>query len=92
MSYAIVIAAVAGGLLIGAGAMSVARRSGQTHEQSVQRQRIVQYFFVVLVAAILTFDAIDTPRHRWFNTVVLALMAGGLVFDRIKARRRRTMS
>jgi uncharacterized membrane protein YgdD (TMEM256/DUF423 family) len=91
MSYVIVIAAVVAGLLIGAGAMIVGRRSGQTHEQSVQRQRIVQYFFVVFVAVILSFDAIDTPRHRWLNAVVLALMAGGLVFDRIKARRHRTM-
>ena len=34
--YALVIAAVAAGLIIGAGSMIVARRSGQTHEQSVR--------------------------------------------------------
>jgi hypothetical protein len=45
---------------------------------------------MILVAAILIFDAIDTPHHRWFNIAVLALMAGGLGFDWLK--RRRTMA
>jgi hypothetical protein len=88
--YALVIAAVAGGLIIGAGSMIVARRSGQTHEQSVRRQRIVQYCFIVLVGALLIFDAVETERHRYVNLAIVAIMVGGVAFDWIRARRRRT--
>jgi len=87
MIYVIVIAAVAGGLAIGAGSMIVARRSGQTHEQSVRRQRAVQYFLLVLVSALLIVDAIDTKRHRYFNLAVVAIMIGGVAFDWLRSRK-----
>jgi hypothetical protein len=47
---------------------------------------------VVLGAALLIIDAINTPRHRYVNLAVLAIMIGGLAFDWIRGRRRRTQS
>ena len=87
---AVEIAVLAMGLAIGVGLMVAARRTAQGREQSVRRQRTIQGCLMILVAAILIFDAIDTPHHRWFNIAVLALMAGGVSFDWLK--RRRTMA
>jgi archaellum biogenesis protein FlaJ (TadC family) len=85
--YALVVVAV--GLAIGAGSMLAARRSSQTDEQSARRRRIVQACFLALVVAILIFDAIDTPKHRYINLAVVAIAVGGLVFDWFRGRRRR---
>jgi hypothetical protein len=41
---------------------------------------------LVLVAALLIVEAIDTQRHRWFNLVIVALMVGGLTFDWLRGR------
>ncbi|MBV9318654.1 MAG: hypothetical protein JOZ23_01265 [Mycobacterium sp.] len=90
--YAIAIAAVAAGFTIGAGAMVIARRSGQTRDQSIQRQRIVLYCALVVVAAVLVYDAIDTEKHRYLNLALLAILVGGVAFDWVRARRRRTLS
>jgi hypothetical protein len=79
--YVIVVAAVAVGLIVGAGAMVIARRSAQTHDQAVRRQRMVQAVVLVMLAALLIFDAIDTERHRYFNFALVALMVGGVAFD-----------
>jgi hypothetical protein len=57
---------------------------------SVRRQRIVQYCFIVLVGALLIFDAVETERHRYVNLAIVAIMVGGVAFDWIRARRRRT--
>ena len=38
----------------------------------------------------LLIDAIDTKRHRYVNLGVVAIMVGGVAFDWIRARRRRT--
>lgn len=90
--YAIAIAAVAAGFAIGAGAMVIARRSGQTRDQSMQRQRIALYCALVVVAAVLIYDAIDTEKHRYLNLALLAIMVGGVAFDWVRTRRRRTLS
>jgi phosphatidylserine synthase len=90
--YAIAIAAVAAGFAIGAGAMVITRRSGQTRDQSIQRQRTVLYCALVVVAAVLIYDAIDTEKHRYLNLALLAIMVGGVAFDWVRARRRRTLS
>jgi non-ribosomal peptide synthetase component E (peptide arylation enzyme) len=90
--YVIVVAAIAAGLTIGAGTMVIARRSAPTHEQAVRRQRIVQAVALVVVAAMLIFDAVDTPRHRYFDLAIVAIMAAGVAFDWFRARRRRTGS
>jgi hypothetical protein len=45
---------------------------------------------MVLGAALLTFDADETERHRYVNLAVVALMVGGVAFDWIRGRRRRT--
>jgi hypothetical protein len=84
--YALVI--VGFGLAIGAGSMFAARRSSHTDEQSVRRQRIVQYCFLALIVAILIYDAIDTPKHRYINLAIAAIAFGALVFDWLKGRRR----
>jgi len=85
--YALVV--VGFGLAIGAGSMFAARRSAHTDEQSVRRQRIVQYCFLALVLALLIYDAIDTPKHRYINLAIAAIAFGALVFDWLKGRRRR---
>lgn len=86
-----VIAAVAVGTIIGVGSMVLARRSAQTHEQSIRRQRIVQRCVLVMLAAILIFDAIDNEKHRYLNSAVVALMFGGVIFDWLRGRGRRPM-
>jgi hypothetical protein len=45
---------------------------------------------MVLGAALLLIDAIDTKRHRNINLGVVAIMIAGVAFDWIRARRRRT--
>jgi hypothetical protein len=47
---------------------------------------------MVLGAALLLIDAIDTKRHRYVNLAVLAIMIGGVAFDWFRSRRRRTLS
>lgn len=45
---------------------------------------------VVLGATLLIIDAVDTKRHRYVILAVIAIMIGGVAFDWIRARRRRT--
>lgn len=81
------VVAVAVGLALGGGSMAVVRRTAPTRERALRRQRIVQYCILGFLAAALAFDAIDTPRHRWLNAVVLVLMACGVTFDWVRGRR-----
>jgi hypothetical protein len=78
------------GLVIGAGAMIIARRTADSREQAVSRQKTIQYVALVLVAAVLLVDAVSTPRHRWLDAVFLVLMACGVAFDWIRGRRAKT--
>jgi hypothetical protein len=39
---------------------------------------------LVLGAALLIFDAIGTPRHRYVNLAEVAIMVGGVAFDRFR--------
>jgi phosphatidylserine synthase len=80
------------GLAVGAGAMIVARRTADSREQAVSRQKTIQYVALTLIAAVLIVDAVDTPRHRWLDAVVLVLMACGVAFDCIRGRRTTTRS
>ena len=72
------LAAAVIGLVIGRTAVGAARRYA------------VLLAFMVLGAALLTFDAVETERHRYVNLAVIAIMIGGVAFDWIRARRRRT--
>jgi hypothetical protein len=47
---------------------------------------------LVIVGAFLIFNAIDTTKYRYINIAIVAIMVGGVVFDWVRARRRRTMS
>ena len=85
--YIVAVAAVAAGLAIGVGLMVAARRTATSRDQAVRRQRIVQECVIAVIAALLIFDAFDTPHHRWFNVVVVALLAGGVGFDWLQRRR-----
>lgn len=86
--YAVV--AVLVGLGIGAGSMVAARRTARTREQAVRRLRIVQWCCLGIVVAVLTFDAVDTPRHRYLNLALVALAAAGILFDWLRGRRSKT--
>jgi hypothetical protein len=85
--YALIV--VTFGLAIGARSMLAARLSAHTDEQSVRRQRIVQYCFLALVLALLIFDAIDTPKHRYINLAFATIAIGVLVVDWLRGRRHR---
>jgi hypothetical protein len=84
------VVAVVVGLGIGAGAMIAARRGARTREQSVRRQRIAQTCSLAIVIAVLTFDAVDTPRHRYLNLALVVIATAGLLFDWLRARRSKT--
>lgn len=73
-----------GPLDLAAGSMLAPHRSAHTDGQSLRRQRIVQYCFLALVVALLIFDAIDTPMHRYINVAFATIAVGVLV-----SRRRR---
>jgi len=90
--YILEIALLLVGLVVGAGAMIVARRTADSREQAVSRQKTIQYVALTLIAAVLIVDAVDTPRHRWLDAVVLVLMACGVAFDWIRGRRATTRS
>jgi hypothetical protein len=47
---------------------------------------------MVLGAALLIIDAIDTKRHRYVDLAVVAIMVGGVAFDWLRSQRRRTRS
>jgi hypothetical protein len=64
------------GLVIGRTAVTVAGRAANP-EQAVRRRYAVLPAFMVLGAALLIFDAIDTNRHRYVNLAVVAIMIGG---------------
>jgi heme/copper-type cytochrome/quinol oxidase subunit 2 len=85
--YFVAAAVVVVGVAIGWGAMVAARRSADDPEQAVHRQRIIQRVALVIIAALLIFDAVDTPKHRYVNLVLVALMAGGIAYDWFKARK-----
>lgn len=84
-----VVLAVAGlGLLIGLAIRSGVQRGAQDGQRA-QRLRTAQYCSLIVVAVLLIYDAIDTPRHRYFNIAVVAIMAAGVAFDWVRARRTR---
>jgi F0F1-type ATP synthase membrane subunit c/vacuolar-type H+-ATPase subunit K len=82
------LAAAVAGLIIGRTAVGAAGRSAANPEQAARRRYAVLLAVVVLGAALLIIDAINTPRHRYVNLAVLAIMIGGLAFDWIRGRRR----
>jgi len=84
------LAAAVAGLVIGRTAVGAARRGAANPEQAVRRRYAVLLAFIVLGAALLIFDAVETERHRYVNLAVVAIMVGGVAFDWIRARRRRT--
>ena len=86
------LAAAVAGLIIGRTAVGAAGRSAANPEQAARRRYAVLLAVVVLGAALLIIDAINTPRHRYVNLAVIAIMIGGLAFDWIRGRRRRTQS
>jgi F0F1-type ATP synthase membrane subunit c/vacuolar-type H+-ATPase subunit K len=86
------LAAAVAGLIIGRTAVGAAGRSAANPEQAARRRYAVLLAVVVLGAALLIIDAINTPRHRYVNLAVLAIMIGGLAFDWFRSRRRRTPS
>ena len=86
------LAAAVAGLIIGRTAVGAAGRSAANPEQAARRRYAVLLAVVVLGAALLIIDAINTPRHRYVNLAVLAIMIGGLAFDWFRSWRRRTQS
>jgi MFS superfamily sulfate permease-like transporter len=86
------IAAAVAGLIIGRTAVGAAGRSAANPEQAARRRYAVLLAVVVLGATLLIIDAINTPRHRYVNLAVLAIMVGGVAFDWFRSQRRRTRS
>jgi MFS superfamily sulfate permease-like transporter len=86
------IAAAVAGLIIGRTAVGAAGRSAANPEQAARRRYAVLLAVVVLGATLLIIDAINTPRHRYINLAVVAIMIGGVAFDWFRSRRRRTLS
>ena len=84
------LAAAVAGLIIGRTAVGVAGRSAANPEQAARRRYAVLIAVMVLGATLLLIDAIDTPRHRYVNLAVVAIMIGGVAFDWFRSRRRRT--
>jgi len=82
----VAIAVAALGLAIGVGLMRAVRRSAKSTEESVRKQRIIQGCALVVVAAILIFEAFHSPSHRWFNVALLGVMAAGVTFDVVRVR------
>lgn len=86
------LAAAVIGLVIGRTAVVAAGRRAANPEQAVRGRYAVLLSFIIIGAALLIIDAIDTKRHRYFNLAVIAIMVGGVAFDWVRARRRRTPS
>jgi F0F1-type ATP synthase membrane subunit c/vacuolar-type H+-ATPase subunit K len=86
------IAAAVAGLIIGRTAVGAAGRGAANPEQAARRRYSVLLVFMVIGAALLIFDAVETERHRYVNLAVVAIMVGGVAFDWIRSRRRRTPS
>ena len=84
------LAAAVAGLIIGRTAVGVAGRSAANPDQAARRRYAVLIAVMVLGATLLLIDAIDTPRHRYVNLAVVAIMIGGVAFDWFRSRRRRT--
>jgi hypothetical protein len=63
------LAAAVIGLVIGRTAVGAARRGAANPEQAVRQRYAVLLAFMVLGAALLTFDAVETGRHRYVNLV-----------------------
>jgi F0F1-type ATP synthase membrane subunit c/vacuolar-type H+-ATPase subunit K len=84
------LAAAVAGLIIGRTAVGAAGRGAANPEQAARRRYAVLLAVMVLGAALLLIDAIDTKRHRYINLGVVAIMIAGVAFDWIRARRRRT--
>ena len=84
------LAAAVAGLIIGRTAVGAAGRRAANPEQAARRRYAVLLAVVVLGATLLIIDAVDTKRHRYVNLAVIAIMIGGVAFDWIRARRRRT--
>jgi F0F1-type ATP synthase membrane subunit c/vacuolar-type H+-ATPase subunit K len=81
------IAAAVAGLVIGRTAVAAAGRSAANPEQAARRRYAVLLAVMVLGAALLIIDAIDTKRHRYINLGVVAIMVGGVAFDWFRSRR-----
>ena len=86
------LAAAVAGLVIGRTAVGVAGRGAANPEQAARRRYGVLLAVMVLGAALLIIDAIDTKRHRYVNLAVVAIMVGGVAFDWLRSQRRRTRS
>jgi F0F1-type ATP synthase membrane subunit c/vacuolar-type H+-ATPase subunit K len=84
------LAAAVAGLIIGRTAVGAAGRGAANPEQAARRRYAVLLAVMVLGAALLLIDAIDTKRHRYINLGVVAIMIAGVAFDWIRAQRRRT--
>jgi F0F1-type ATP synthase membrane subunit c/vacuolar-type H+-ATPase subunit K len=85
------LAAAVAGLVIGRTAVGVAGRSAATPEQEARRRYGVLLAVMVLGAALLIIVANDTEAP-YVNLAVLAIMVGGVAFDWLRSRRRRTRS
>lgn len=93
MNYlALGLAAAVIGLVIGRTAVTVARRRATNPDEAARRQYAVMLGAMVLAGVLLIFDAIDTKRHRYLNFAVVGIMVGGVAFDWLRSRRRRTPS
>ena len=80
-------------MITGRTAVGASGRSAANPEQTAARRRYaVLLAVVVLGATLLIIDAINTPRHRYVNLAVVAIMIGGVAFDWFRSRRRRTQS
>ncbi|MGO9032011.1 hypothetical protein [Mycobacterium sp.] len=84
------IAAAVAGLIIGRTAVGAAGRGAANPEQAARRRYAVLLAVLVLGAALLIIDAVETERHRYVNLAVVAIMIGGVAFDWFRSRRRRT--
>ncbi|ORW02475.1 hypothetical protein AWC14_06995 [Mycobacterium kyorinense] len=84
-----VLAAASLGLLIGLVVRSAARRSGRDPAHGARRVQITQYWFLAMMAVILTIEVINSSRLRYLNIAILAFIPVALAFDWFRARRRR---
>jgi xanthine/uracil permease len=80
------------GVVIGRTVVTTAARKADNPEKAARRRYAVLLAFIILAAALLIFDAVETPKHRYFNVAVVAIMIGGVAFDWFRSRRRRTLS
>jgi RsiW-degrading membrane proteinase PrsW (M82 family) len=85
MMWMVAVAAVAAGVLLGRALLRAARAR--------ERQQFFRYGVIAAVVALMTWDAVDEPRHRVLNGVLISFMAVSLLWDwvwlRRKAARRR---